>query len=1694
MSTMEKALIQIFESKNRIIDQVKHQILLFDHHLASKCLIGGLVPPPWLLSASPSELNKEDLISGLLLPHPQPSIPYCSLYQQPVVTSDNVQLRQVLCSRVDASYEGLAQCLSGKADEPDPSVTSPQDCRNGMISDICSEPALSLARIQRSKSRQRALEHRNSSKVRKNKENSEKNVDAGSSQNKGSKIASLQFDPLDKLELSGQCRSKERSENVFSGRITRSRSSIQPSKSVSGTSSAGNTSFVAKQDGLVLVESISKSCPQLDGVHELLEPNFVKPAHNTVSCAVKNEERGQCRSKERSEDSYSGRTTRSRCSVQPSRSMNCPSSAVAKQDGILLTESINKSRLLPDAAAELLQFVKPTDNVVTYVVAKGERGQCQSRERGENAYSGRITRSRSSVRSLKSINELSYAGKTSDVVKCDGNMNIESISKSKQQSNFVDELFELVKPAVISDERCGSRKARDQQSKEMENNVYQGRLTRSRSSSQQHNCVNNHLKLNRCPDRSIDDGISKSIQQACHANDLKELIRPSYISDQSCGIEAKSSDHKTRENAVVGQCSDGGTRSRVNHSADLFKLVDSSNTLEYEVPQSRSKASNKSPYTKSSDRSVADELEEVSGTQVNSLLCNNESCLADLNQCDAIAAETDANSDKLVEAHSASSEPNLDGSNCHPLANSLTRNERAEMEVKGRSPHSASAMMVKPKLLNFDGLGECALNEASSLVPESEEVIKSLEKMPLTPLTSADKLDRETSVHYQDKYNLSLEEKFPEEREAFSKEKKLSETDFNKTSGTGRTSNLNADTGMDYVFEKVPEVVKYVMQVPEASNVNADECSGLGIAADTYFTGVRSPALLRKTDVNFSDVIEHPFAALIKEIKDHSVKQKMSIPSQNKNPDSMGRCIADDFDSVLDHTPEKSSEHKVAIQSIQAGRHSGSNVGTSSHKRRKIDGQHSNFMSISLTSKEEDVLQLNANESQVDEEDQNVGNCNWKEGDKNENIPSVSSLPPENLKRFDHSEEKTAAIDPSSIMYGSTRKSTADEKQILLNIGDKSECGNVEHLACDERIKQDRKSQLRDDGKFSSCPISSPCRPQTDLTSADECRPELEGFIMQTNSEQICIGGDGISFDGLDLPKTTIERASLLEQLCKSACIHTPLSQLPTYRLHRTTELYQSVPSGLLECVELRSTLPEYNDKRSQLKVSTSCFGEDPNHDFLRGYFSDCLPFPSSQVTADVKKPYLSPVGKLWNRITSNSSSSEKQGSLNPELPCINEENENTDEVVDAFQEGTALEVVTCSVERKPLAEIRECPNVPASDYGAELCTVRDSLDSVNTAFSFTGAENEIKQKVGKHNASKRRGTNKLKENRSILPGANGIGTKRASESLRNRFGKPKLSEKTSLRNGGPSFSRKESKVNNIVSNVTSFIPIVQQKQAASIITGKRDVKVKALEAAEAAKKLAEKKENDRKMKREALKLERARLEQENLKQMEFEKKKKEEERKKKEAEMAAKKRQREEEERLEKERKRKRMEEAWRQQRAPDEKLAKKDEKQKKCQAPDEKAQTTKKVPNDEAVTHEKVQKETAGGNDRQTSETEMRTAVVSTSDAVKASITIEDHNAKVIGTTDRLTESDNVIATTSREESYDISPYKCSDDEDEEEEDDDEPNRKFIPSWASKNRVAVVVASQQNVDPEVIFPPESFCSIAQVLLPRKLQQNRAS
>ena len=90
------------------------------------------------------------------------------------------------------------------------------------------------------------------------------------------------------------------------------------------------------------------------------------------------------------------------------------------------------------------------------------------------------------------------------------------------------------------------------------------------------------------------------------------------------------------------------------------------------------------------------------------------------------------------------------------------------------------------------------------------------------------------------------------------------------------------------------------------------------------------------------------------------------------------------------------------------------------------------------------------------------------------------------------------------------------------------------------------------------------------------------------------------------------------------------------------------------------------------------------------------------------------------------------------------------------------------------------------------------------------------KRKLGNQKSSQIRYNNK--ESQTPTVGANGV--EWATESSYNRFKKPKLTGKTSLREGGPSLSEMEPKRKNIVSSITSFIPLVQQKQAAAALPG----------------------------------------------------------------------------------------------------------------------------------------------------------------------------------------------------------------------------------------------------------------------------------
>ncbi|XP_015083030.1 uncharacterized protein LOC107026542 isoform X2 [Solanum pennellii] len=610
---------------------------------------------------------------------------------------------------------------------------------------------------------------------------------------------------------------------------------------------------------------------------------------------------------------------------------------------------------------------------------------------------------------------------------------------------------------------------------------------------------------------------------------------------------------------------------------------------------------------------------------------------------------------------------------------------------------------------------------------------------------------------------------------------------------------------------------------------------------------------------------------------------------------------------------------------------------------------------------------------------------------------------------------------------------------------------NVELDHSENLTRLERKSHIGEHNLYSQSFIcSSPLNRDLDIVDADQSKPVLEGFIIDASTS----GGE-LDITQLEINyETTIQRASILEQICKSASAHTPLSHFTSsFGFDRARNLYQSLPNGLLEHLDLSTFLSE-EDVNKQVRASDSCMDEAKDSK-LKIPCSDYQPSYGCQFGGRSGNQYQSPVGKFWERIPSHSSSSEKGLNLNPELMCFpieedpnsSEENETADMAVSA----------------------------------AEKSHARGSLDSVNTDVSCSGHHNKAKRKLG----SSFRNMSAAKVKQTSLMGTKGI--KQGKESLR-RSSRPKLSAKSSFKRERQNLSEKGPSHNNIVTNVTSFIPLVQQKQAAAVCTGKRDVKVKALEAAEAAKRLEEKKENERKMRKEAMKHERARLEQENSKQLENHKKKKEEEKKKKEADAIARKRLREEEEKNERERKRKRVEEGRRQQREQDDKIhAKRAEKDKGLPTNDEKTMAKKKCNND--VDMSQKEKERVGKIFKK-QESEPKPTETSRNDSFQA--TPSPGRCHIVDNFTDHEKADSECGTKkSREKSYEISPYQCSDDE--EDEDVDLPIRKFIPSWASKPNVANVLPLQQGIDPDSIFPPNSFCSMDEVLVPRMVQQRPA-
>ncbi|XP_059666562.1 uncharacterized protein LOC132312277 [Cornus florida] len=1822
MTTIEKLFVQIFERKKWIIEQVKQQTDLYDQHLASKLLIDGITPPKWLWNPKlrsdcldPKELKKEKLISELLLPHPhpRPAVPYsggcCSLYNKSVITEDNGDLPNELFTETHTSNKGVDEedgptvvpechdidggCALNCVPELDFSAASPQEQTDVRISNISTASDPSLARIQRSKSRQKALELRNSARTV-TKSNHENNTGVSSSGFVASrfnsqppdkvndflelsKLSDISSDNCEEREPKENCLSKGKGTDINSDRITRSRSSSVGFK----------TSAIASK--------------KLDHVDEMLE--LAKPPDISRDSCVVRETKGDALSKEKGTDMYRNRITRSRSSFNP-RSCVDESFKLDSSSDIAKKDVGRETRLQTTCSIEGISKPVNSSNIV---------GPRFTRSRSSESGKSPLAHSLNSfegydLQNVLDSQEISYRLDTDDIVKKEGSAGTatgtQHVSDGQALADCSGSNFDgaRLRLEVLVSRRTSdlsmSVKPKQLEYDDVEkctlNETFSPKLEKKMlaKSSEDSTLVDPAASLNELasvdPDRNYQE--KQSLVQRKVSNKAGEAQGVSFEAHVEECVEV---DSNVNENPMLKSIEN----TLVDPAAPLNELASDDpdrNSLE------------KQPLV---ERKVSNKAGEAQGV----------SFVAHVEECADV--DSNVNENPILKI--------IENTLVGPAA---SLNEFASDDPDRNSPEKQS--LVEQKVSNKAGeaqgvsfeahVEECA--DVNSKVNENP-MLKSTENTLVDPAASVNELSSDDPVrNYPEKQSLVEWKVSNKAREAkgVSFEAHVQEcvdTDSNISENRvlkGIEDNLDAVLHIQQspvsheVHDKLPSVDKgpaeeihqslkfHLTEGFESSpdtQIKEAELGYEGRSKTTPFTfkhkqlGPSIVSSLTKQEAGDSQgcVVEeagmtdptsivvdnqnllHPEDKLDWRSKGIVASDERNLQERRKTRLVEGSLF--EYGSVGSvHNEEKNascinSEFQVAKKSFLPQRSLSSAMQDSwpQFKRRKIEGQQTKFFSASPScrverlhsiergpakrylrtvenagavpefkkipvSHEVDARQSNVYEN-PDVEMHQAGKCILAE----ENEPSPKLELEEDLlgseernKRtytpftFTHVQlgpspvsrlAKQVSSDSSGCPVGGmvTEDSTnanldarrgynEQDYHFLLHSENNVNMGNTVDLTCTERTLEERKPHLGEDGLFSYGLVESPQNKHLDLIGADQTLPVFEGFILDAQGEngQHHIAGYGINFDKLELPDSTIERASFLEQLCKSASMHnTPLSHFSaTFKSHKTPELYQSVPNGLLERMELKSTLPLNDDGGMQFRASYSCDNEFKCA-FEGVSYSDCLPHSNQHFGWNLEKPYMSPVGKLWESLTSNLSSSEKKRSLNPELTCfpieedpsISEENENTDDVADTIQEGISSVALNSGAKREPLAEITEDP--PALISAAKIFPDRESLDSINTEGIFTGTRNRVKQSLGNRHSNKRC-TNEAKENQNLSVGV--IGVKKAAESLHNRYSKPKLSGKASLRKGGQSLSERESKRNNIVSNISSFVPLVQQKQAAAVCTGKRDIKVKALEAAGAAKRLEAKRENERKMKKEALKLERARMEQENLRQMEIKKKKNEEERKKKEVDVAARKRLREEEDRKEKERKRKRIEETRRQQREHGEKLhTGKGEKEVPSGAIGKKVNSGKEF-NDESEKHRKMEKERGDDNIAEKPETELKTAGLSTSDVRQASILSEDcgtstdcgdiEEAMIVS--DKSPEKDDRVNKTSREKSYEISPYQCSDDEDEEE--DDMPTRKFIPSWASKNVVALVLSSQQEVDPDVIFPQESFCSMDEVLLPRKL------
>lgn len=441
------------------------------------------------------ELNKDELISEILLPRAWPSTYYpnsrYSICNRTGVTGDNGELsdgafletygsRQSLHAGEGPSsravyHDNNTEDVHNSIPELDVRVTLPQDETDTRTEGTSNAPDQSLAKIQRSKSRQKALELRNSANTKAKSQSTKCKYDVTSigidfSASVSEQVSESYKFPEPSMLVSGSnglpaernCPNQENWNDNYTGRVMRSTSCSIKRNCMNDYCKADNYSDIAEnvkssQKNLHAVAPNGINMSMLPFEQENLvnkSPKISEPCMiNTESYAVQESSEGDHQKLEKGADVYTGRVTKSRSSA---KQQNCvyDSFEVHSSSDIANKNYGGQAHSTVDLPNQSVKVVNLSDITTESqdVCNATVRGSSDKKKKITGIYSGRVTRSMSSTQKC-SINETLqvYASTSSAKV----NSNVIAQTSREKLEKLVDSKkhLELVQPSIDLDNR-----------------------------------------------------------------------------------------------------------------------------------------------------------------------------------------------------------------------------------------------------------------------------------------------------------------------------------------------------------------------------------------------------------------------------------------------------------------------------------------------------------------------------------------------------------------------------------------------------------------------------------------------------------------------------------------------------------------------------------------------------------------------------------------------------------------------------------------------------------------------------------------------------------------------------------------------------------------------------------------------------------------------------------------------------------------------------------------------------------------------------------------------------------------------------------------------------------------------------------------------------------------------------------------